>query len=91
VPLEIVLPIVVVLFIARVVVARSKGRSGFGKVVVRCRQGHLFKTSWSPLGSLTAIRFGPVRYQYCPVGHHWSLVRRVNDADLTEDERRSVE
>jgi hypothetical protein len=57
-------------------------------VVVRCRSGHLFTTTWIPGGSLKAIRLGSMRFQRCPVGHHWSLVSPVREADLTEQELR---
>jgi len=30
------------------------------------------------------------RFQYCPVGRHWSLVTPVNEADLTKSERKSA-
>jgi hypothetical protein len=45
-----------------------------GKVVVRCRSGHRFTTTWIPGVSLKALRLGPWRVQRCPVGHHWSIV-----------------
>jgi hypothetical protein len=67
--------------------ARRLGYKVGGNVVVRCRDGHLFTTIWIPGASLKAIRFGPVRGQYCPVGKHWTLVRPVRDSDLTEAER----
>jgi hypothetical protein len=69
---------------------RSKGypRGGGNDVVVRCRQGHLFTTIWIPLVSLKAVRLGPLRYQHCPVGHHWSLVDIVNLADLSDTDLR---
>ena len=54
--------------------------------IVRCRQGHLFETIWFPLGSLKAVRLGPWRFQRCPVGKHWSLVRRVDIVTLTPEE-----
>jgi hypothetical protein len=43
------------------------------------------------LGSLTSIRLGSARFQHCPVGDHWSLVRPVPDSDLTAEDRRMVE
>lgn len=53
---------------------------------VRCRDGHLFTTIWVPLASLKAVRLGDRRYQRCPVGRHWSIVRPLAagaaDADL---------
>jgi hypothetical protein len=45
---------------------------------VRCSAGHLFTTIWVPFGSLKAVRFSPGRYQYCPVGHHWAIVTRLD-------------
>jgi hypothetical protein len=48
-----------------------------GKVVVRCRSGHEFTTTWIPGFSLTSLRLGPWRVQRCPVGRHWSIVTPV--------------
>jgi hypothetical protein len=59
-----------------------------GRVVVRCRDGHLFTTLWIPGGSAKALRLGWFRIQRCPVGHHWSLVTPVRESDLSEAERR---
>jgi hypothetical protein len=47
---------------------------------VRCRKGHLFTTIWVPFGSLKALRLGRKRFQYCPVGHHWTMVTLVDEA-----------
>lgn len=41
---------------------------------VRCSAGHLYTTTWVPLGSLKAVRLGVRRYQRCPVGRHWAIV-----------------
>ena len=68
-------------------VARKKGYNIPGDTVVRCRDGHLFTTLWIPGASVKSIRLGWRRFQYCPVGKHWSMVTPVKDADLTEDER----
>jgi len=46
---------------------------------VRCRAGHLFTTIWMPLGSVKAVRLGGRRIQYCPVGHHWTTVERLDE------------
>ncbi len=59
-----------------------------GNVVVRCRQGHLFTTIWIPAASVKSLRFGWWRLQYCPVGHHWTIVTPVKEAELSEDARR---
>lgn len=61
-----------------------------GNVVVRCHAGHLFTTIWIPVLSLKSLRFGGWRFQYCPVGRHWSLVTPVNEAELTDKEKRGA-
>ena len=61
-----------------------------GNVIVRCQAGHLFTTIWIPAASVKALRLGFWRVQRCPVGRHWTLVTPVNEADLTEDERRTA-
>jgi hypothetical protein len=69
---------------------RGSGPDGYvarGDVIVRCRDGHLFTTIWIPLMSLKAVRLGPVRFQYCPVGDHLTFVTIVPDSDLTPHER----
>ena len=58
-----------------------------GKLVVRCRQGHLFTTFWLPGVSFKALRLGWWRYQRCPVGGHWSLVTPVRPSELSEADR----
>jgi hypothetical protein len=59
-----------------------------GNLVVRCRKGHLFTTIWVPGASLKSVRLGRLRFQYCPVGKHWSIVTPVRESDLTEEEKR---
>ncbi len=61
-----------------------------GNVIVRCRDGHLFTTLWIPAASVKALRLVWWRVQYCPVGRHWSLVTPVNEADLSESERKGA-
>lgn len=91
-PLVIAIPIIAVVVLAKVVYAMTRGRSALGnKLVVRCSKGHLFMATWSPLGSLTSIRLGFARFQRCPVGNHWSLVRPVNASDLTDEARQIAE
>ena len=91
-PLWIALVIIVAVVLLKVVVGKSRGRSALAsKVVVRWSQGHLFTTTWSSLGSFTSIRLGSARFQHCPVGHHWSLVKSVSDSDLTDEDSRTVE
>ena len=62
-----------------------------GHLVVRCREGHLFRTLWIPGVSLKAFRFGWWRFQRCPVGHHWSVVTPVKESELSERQRRSAD
>lgn len=57
------------------------------KTIVRCQSGHLFTTTWVPGASVKALRLGPWRVQRCPVGRHWSLVRPVEPAKLSDAER----
>jgi hypothetical protein len=87
--------IIVAIIVARIVVlARRTDFSGYrfgADVVVRCRDGHLFTTTWIPFVSLKAIRLGLVRLQYCPVGRHLTFVTPVKDSDLTDLERRMAE
>ncbi len=61
-----------------------------GNVPVRCRDGHVFTTIWIPGASLKALRLSFWRVQHCPVGGHWSLVRPVSPARLTDAERQSA-
>lgn len=57
------------------------------RTIVRCHRGHLFTTTWIPGVSLKALRLGPWRIQRCPVEKHWSLVRLVKVAKLSEKEQ----
>ena len=59
-----------------------------GNLIVRCREGHLFTTLWVPGASIKALRLGWVRFQWCPVGRHWSLITPVRDSELTVGEQR---
>jgi hypothetical protein len=68
------------------VLVRRTGSIG-GNVIVRCRSGHLFTTLWVVGGSLKALRLGWWRYQWCPVGRHWSLVTPVQRSELSDEER----
>lgn len=73
------------------VVARRMGYKVGGNTIVRCRDGHLFTTLWIPGASLKALRLGWYRFQRCPVGNHWTLVKPVKDADLTAEELKAAE
>ena len=59
--------------------------------VVRCSQGHLSTTTWTPFVSVKAIRLGRRRFQRCPVGHHWAMTERVDASSLSPEERASAE
>ena len=72
--------------VAEAVMLLRRGYGVAGDVVVRCRRGHLFTTLWVPGLSLTSLRLGWWRLQYCPVGAHWTLVTPVPVADLTPQE-----
>jgi hypothetical protein len=83
----VVVVVLVLVLVVQTVVLRRRGYSVGGRTVARCRQGHLFTTLWIPGASLKAVRLGWARYQFCPVGRHWSLVVPVKDADLTDEQR----
>ena len=68
-------------------VSRSQGYRFGQDVIVRCREGHLFMTTWIPMMSVKAIRIGLVRIQHCPVGNHVTAVRLMRDEDLTSAQR----
>ena len=67
------------------VVVISKSGQGIERVV-RCRAGHLFTSTVIPMASVKAVRLGAYRFQRCPVGRHWTLVRAVDPASLSADE-----
>jgi hypothetical protein len=67
--------------------SRLRGYRFGSDVIVRCRDGHLFMTTWVPMMSVKAIRFGLVRIQHCPVGDHVTAVRLMRDQDLTRAQR----
>jgi len=88
--------ILIIAFIIIVVLAlnlamRLKGYSIPGETVARCSKGHLFRTIWIEGGSLKAIRLGPrTRYQYCPIGKHWSIIHPVKEKDLTGENLKTL-
>lgn len=59
-----------------------------GNLIVRCSRGHLYTTLWIPSVSFKALRLGWWRFQRCPVGPHWSVVRPVKATELTAAEER---
>src|SRR5438034_11613097 len=66
------------------VAMKLRGYRRDGNLVVRCRKGHLFTTTWIPRASLKAIRYGWWRLQRCPVGKRWSVVNPVKENELSE-------
>jgi len=78
---------VVAVVAAASILGQRRGSDGTGRVIVRCRDGHLFTTVWLPGVSFKAIRLGTMRLQRCPVGAHWTIVTPVSEDDLTPDER----
>jgi hypothetical protein len=82
-----VLAVIAAGYTVATVIATVEGYSLGLNAVVRCRRGHLFTTTWIPGASLKAVRLGPWRLQWCPVGRHVDLVHPVKPADLTEAER----
>jgi hypothetical protein len=79
--------VAVACYIVATIIATRRGYRFGRNTPVRCRQGHLFSTTWIPGGSLKALRLGPWRVQWCPIGRHVDLVHPVRDADLTAAER----
>ncbi|HLN18466.1 MAG TPA: hypothetical protein VK277_17120 [Acidimicrobiales bacterium] len=82
-----IMAVVVLVLVLFTLWARRQGYKGLGgDTVVRCRDGHLFTTIWIPGASVKSIKLGWSRYQYCPVGKHWTLVTPVKVTELSEDE-----
>jgi hypothetical protein len=78
------------LFLAEPVAMRLRGYPIGGRLVVRCRQRHLFTTLWIPGVSVKALRLLWWRAQRCPVGHHWTIVTPVKPSELSARERRTA-
>lgn len=84
----VIVVLVVALFSTTTFIGRRRGYAFGSSTIVRCLAGHLFTTVWIPGGSFKSIRLGFYRFQYCPVGKHWTLVRPVKEADLSAQEVR---
>ena len=76
--------------VAEILVLRRRGYGLGGNAVVRCRRGHHYTTLWIPGVSITSLRFGWWRIQWCPVGRHWSFVTPADTGDLTPDQREAA-
>jgi hypothetical protein len=57
---------------------------------VQCSAGHRFTTIWIPMASVKAVRLGWERWQYCPVGHHWAAVHRLDDGTASDADLNSA-
>ena len=77
-------------FVVEAIPVWRRGYGVGGNVIVRCHEGHLFTTIWIPGASLKSLRLGSRRFQRCPVGHHWTLVKLVRESDLSGRERRGA-
>jgi len=87
----VIVAVVVAVYLVQFILSRGRGYKFGPHTVVRCLKGHVFKSVWIPGGSFKAIRLGWVRFQRCPVGKHWTLVRPVKENELTDNERKSAE
>ena len=82
--------VVVVAYAIATPLARRRGYMIGRNTIVKCREGHLFTTIWIPGASLKSLRLGPVRFQRCPVGRHWTFVVPVKTPSLTEAQQREA-
>jgi hypothetical protein len=88
----IVVGVIVVVMLLITLVGRRRGYSGMGgDTIVRCSKGHLFTTIWVPGVSFKSVRLGFKRFQHCPIGHHWTMVRPVDVATLSDEEKTEAE
>jgi hypothetical protein len=54
--------------------------------VVECSDGHRYRSFWIPGGSLKGLRWFNRRFQWCPVGRHWSWTRRIDEQELSAED-----
>ena len=85
-----VLVVVIAVYAFVYVRARRRGIQQGATRIARCSEGHLFTSTVIPGASFRAVRLGSERYQRCPVGNHWSLVRWVDPSTLTPEEREAA-
>ncbi|HEY1701116.1 MAG TPA: hypothetical protein VGG75_15510 [Trebonia sp.] len=64
------------------IVAVRRGYTFGRNVPVECQRGHQFRTTWIPGASITALKLGPWRVQWCPAGRHVALIHPVKPGDL---------
>ncbi len=84
----VIIAIILILYFLMTVLGRRKGYRGIGgKTIVRCNKGHLFTTIWVPGASFKSVRLGFKRFQYCPVGRHWTIVAPIKESELTNEEK----
>jgi hypothetical protein len=85
------LALVVAVLVGGTVYARRRGYHVGGNTVVRCRDGHLYRTIWIPGASFKSLRLEWYRRQHCPVGNHWTWTVPVRDDELTPQQRMPAE
>ena len=90
IPIIIVIVVALLAFTVGAFLASRKGYTKAGQTIARCRQGHLFTTVWSARFSRKQYDLGWARIQRCPVGDHWSLVRVVDEAGLSAEDKKSA-
>lgn len=78
--------VVILVIVFWMMISRQRGYKFGSNQVVRCSQGHMFSTIWVPGVSVKALKLGSTRFQFCPVGKHWTFVKPVRERDLTDEE-----
>ncbi len=77
--------VLAIVLVAWLIAGRARPARGFERIV-RCRAGHVFTTTLVPGMSFKSVRLGNVRFERCPVGRHWAIVRAVDESTLSHDE-----
>jgi hypothetical protein len=88
IPIIVVIVAALLSFAAGAVIARRRGYTEPVETIARCRRGHLFTTVWVSKTAGRKLDLGWARVQRCPVGHHWTLVTRVDASGLTAEEKK---
>lgn len=89
-PIIIVIVAALLAFAGGAVLARRRDYLKVGETAARCGRGHLFTTAWNRKLTYRELSLGWTRLQRCPVGDHWSLVRPLQDSELTPEEKREA-